>query len=145
MSQNIASTNGAGWIQTKPTVASGTDIVYFIVIFEHFGIKCGFQTYRHNVNDKNLLFHVQNQHKSQHMIKIILCTNRFVIEMACSLLSIYHNTITHKGRMIIPVSYDGCATEKIHCPASQKIRRLWTKKVKLVNISYIKNKIFDEV
>ena len=35
MSQNVANITGAGWIQMKPIVASGTDIVYLIVIFGH--------------------------------------------------------------------------------------------------------------
>ena len=35
MSQNVASSIGTDWIQKKPIVASGTDIVWLIVIFEH--------------------------------------------------------------------------------------------------------------
>ena len=34
MSQNIASSTGAGWIQVKPIVTSGNDIVKLIVVFE---------------------------------------------------------------------------------------------------------------
>ena len=54
------------------------------------------------------------------MIKIILCTSQVVIKMACSLLDIYHNTITHKDRVITPVSYDDVQLRKYILPRHNK-------------------------
>ena len=70
-----------------------------------FGISIGFQTYRHTVSDKNLLFHVQNQQKlTAHDWDHSLCTSQVAMKIASSLF-IYHNIITLKGWVIIPVSY----------------------------------------
>ena len=78
----------------------------------------------------------------QHMIKIIFCTSKVIINLPCSFFSVYHNTNYPKGRMMTPVSQDKYTTSNIHCHASQQIRRVWTTYGKHINISYIENTSF---
>ena len=65
------------------------------------------------MSDNFFLFHVQNQQKLTAHDWDHSRYQSSGYKMACSLFSIYHSIITHKGWVIIPVSYNGCATEKI--------------------------------
>ena len=80
----------------------------------------------------------------QHMVKIIFRTSQVSIKMACTLFSNYHSTITHKRQSDNPgfITWICNWESKIHCHASQQIRRVWTINQNHTNISYIENKTF---